>query len=74
MRVLRGFGESGEVICGSSGGVVGLRKAKEVMPDDTSRGEDPSVLPAEPQNVRPLPEIPSVISTSLFNLGQTKLP
>ena len=42
MRVLRGFGESGKVICGSSGGVVGLRKAKEVMPDDTSRGEDPS--------------------------------
>lgn len=73
MRVLCGFGESGKVICGSSGSVMGLRKAK-VMPDDTPKGEDPSVLPAEPQNVRPLPEIPSVVSTSLFNLGQTKLP
>lgn len=70
----RRFGGSGEVICGSSGGVVGLGKAKEVMPDDTPGGEDPSVLPAEPQNVRPLPELPSVISTSLFNLGQARLP
>lgn len=74
MTVLRGFGGSGEVICGSSGGMVSLRKAKEVMPDHTPRGEDSSVLPAESQNVRPLPELPSVISTSLFNLGHTRLP
>lgn len=57
-----------EVILWFVWGVVGLGKAKEVTPSDTPGGEDPSVPPTEPQDVSPLPELPSLTSTSLFNL------
>lgn len=58
-----------EVILWFVWGVVGLGKAKEVTPGDTPGGEDPSVPPTEPQDVSPLPELPSLTSTSLFNLS-----